>query len=671
MDPRAPRFLDAALRIGRRLAGQAGWDGESCTWTVMSPDRSNPGSRVAVPTTSGGMVYEGAAGIALFLAELHAATGDPEAGRAAAGGVETALREAESLPATSFGFHSGRPGIAYAAMRVGEILGRPELFARAQETIRPLAGNESSDLGMDVIAGGGGGIPALLQLARRVDPELATGIARRLGDHLIASAIRDADGYSWATMRNSSIRNLNGYAHGAAGIGHGLLELYAATGEGRYRYAAEQAFLYERRFFDAGECNWPDLRHTAIGEYQFEGRMEELRQRLREGRPLAPQPMRYMSAWCHGAPGIGLSRLRAWELLGDPVYLEEARASFRSVERTLVEGQMNFSLCHGIGGNADTLLEGARILGEPAVLEAAAAAAESGILRFEDAGEPWPCGTMGAVSDPGLMLGEAGIGMFLLRLARPEVATVLALRAPDASASEGGRAGGEGYAEQQRRTVQEHLGATLRVFAALGVDTEAAVPLREMGAAPVQTDVRAAYEALAARAASEADPARRALLEDAFAVERARIELAASVVDYTREFTDNLARLDPSAVEWSAGRVSLSERVRVVATAHDWQGWLQREDAPVPPPEEDVFFLAQFAAGRAGARPLSAFAALVLQSVEEPATLEEVVASVEEALGAGRAPDRGWLEDRVVEQVAQAYRAGFIGFAPGMATAAA
>lgn len=671
IDIRAQHFLDAAHDLGRRIAGQAHWDGDACTWTVMSPDREIPGSRVAVAATAGGMVYEGTAGIALFLAELHAATGDGALARAALGALETSLRAADALPPTAFGFHSGLTGIAYVAMRAGELLERPELFARAEAIIRPLAGNEGSDAGMDVIAGAGGAIPALLQLARRVDPELAGGIARRLGDNLLAAASRDADGYSWATMRSTSVRNLNGYAHGAAGMGHALLELYAATGEGSYRYGAEQAFLYERRSFDAGECNWPDLRHTELGEYQFEGRVEQLRERLRAGSQLAPQHARYMSAWCHGAPGIGLSRLRAWELLGDPLYLEEARASFRAVERSVEEAQMNYSLCHGIGGNCDTLIEGARILGEPALLEPAAAAAERGIERHGDGTVPWPCGTMGAVTDPGLLLGEAGIGMFLLRLARPDVPTPLALRAPDTAAMDGGRAGGEGYARQQRHTVDEHFGGALRVFAALGVDTDAAAPLREMGAAPAETDVRATERALVAAAAAEPETARRALLDDALALERARVALADSVQDYTREYTDSLARRDAAQLDWSAGRVSLSERVRLVTTQHDWNAWLQREDAPAPPPEADAFHLVQFAQGRARARALSPFAALVLEAAEEPVTVEEILAVVEEALGAGSVPDRGWLEDRVVEQLAQAYRAGFVAFAPGMVPAPA
>ncbi|HEV3050253.1 MAG TPA: lanthionine synthetase LanC family protein, partial [Longimicrobium sp.] len=320
-------ILDAALRIGRRIAATAQWQGDACTWQIMSPDRSEPGLRRAAAAIAGGAVYEGTAGIALFLAELAAVTGDEEAARAALGAVRYSIQDAATQHDAAFGYHSGRVGIAYAVARVGELLNRPELYAEAEAILRPLVGNETRDYGMDVIAGAGGAIPALLQLARHVDPELAMGMARRLGDHLLASAAREPEGFSWPTMRGSSIRNLCGYAHGAAGMGHGLLELYAATGAGEYRYAAEQAFLYERNFYSPQDGNWPDLRHTELGEYQFEGRIDDLRDRLRGGDTLPTPSLHYMSAWCHGGPGIGLTRLRAWQLTRDPLYLDEARAA--------------------------------------------------------------------------------------------------------------------------------------------------------------------------------------------------------------------------------------------------------------------------------------------------------------------------------------------------------
>lgn len=672
--PAAPEvFLDAALRVGRRIAAQAQWDGDACTWQIMSPDRANPGVRRAVAATASGTVYEGTAGMAIFLAELAAATGDAEVRRAALGAIEYSLRDAAQLPETSFGYHAGRPGIAYAAVRVGTLLDRPDLFSRAEELLRPIAGKEAQDMGMDVIAGGGGSIPALLAIAGPVDAELVTGIARRLGDHLIAIASRDREGLSWATMRSSSVRNLNGYAHGAAGIGHGLLELYAATGEGQYRYAAEQAFLYERHFFSERDNNWPDLRHTELGEYQFEGRMDELRERMRGGNPLPPQPPRYMSAWCHGAPGIGLARLRAYQVLGDPLYLEEARAAFANVEASLSdELGMNFSLCHGRGGNAETLMEGARILGEPELLRAAHESALQGIRRYEDAGLPWPCGTMGAVQDPGLLLGEAGIGLFLLRLARPEVPSAIIVTAPDAGATQGGRAGAEGYAELQSRVVDEHFGHTLRLFRALGVDVDAALPARPMGPAPRESDGELAFAALSAVVEGERDAGRRALLEDTFQLDRARWELAGEVTDYTTEYLDALGRMPQDEVAWRDGRVALSPRARVVTTRWDWDAWLETGDESGTPEEDDVFYLVQFSTGRATLRRLSPFAALILQTVREPAGVDEVIDVVAEAVNSGSgAPERGWLEDRVVEQLGQAYRAGFVDFEPGLVGAGA
>lgn len=666
-------FLDAAHRMGRRIAADAQWEGDACTWQIVTPDRSQPGLRRGVPATAGGTLYEGTSGIALFLAELSAATGDAELARVAMGGLEFALKEGAELNEFSFGYHSGRVGIAYVAARLGELLGRPELYARAEALLRPLVGNEPRDMGMDVIAGGGGGIPALLQLTRHVDPELALGIAKRLGDHLIETAARDADGWSWPTMRNSSVRNLCGYAHGAAGIAHGLLELYAATGDGRYRYAAEQGFLYEQRFYSDEAGNWPDLRHTELGEYQFEGRIDQLRERLRSGDWLATPALHYMSAWCHGGPGIGLSRLRAYQILGDPLYLQEARASFTSVERSIAdEVGMNFSLCHGRGGNAETLLEGARILGEPALLEPARAVALMGIERYEDAGQPWPCGTMGGAQDPGLLLGEAGIGMFLLRLARPDVPSPLMLTAPDDSAAEGGRAGAEGYAALQQRSVEEHFGRTLRIFAALGEDVSALTPPRPMGAAPRRSDVETAYEAITARVIDVADEERRALLDDAFGVERARFALARSVDDYTQEYLDTLARLPQDELDWREGRVGLSSRARVVSTRWDWDAWLDLGDESSAPQEDDAYYLVQFSGGRAGVRRLSPFAALILQTVQEPATLDELIGVVKEAVASPHgAPDHDWLEDRVVEQLAQAYRAGFIDFERGLVGAGA
>src|SRR6266496_2434301 len=125
----------------------------------------------------------------------------------------------------------------------------------------------------------------------------------------------------------SCVRNLTGYAHGASGFAHALLELYAVTRDDRYRYGAEQVMAYERACFDAQERNWPDFRYMELSEYVSYGRTAELRRLLRAGQALTPYKRTCMTAWCHGAPGIGLARLRAAVLLGNRRYFEGATAA--------------------------------------------------------------------------------------------------------------------------------------------------------------------------------------------------------------------------------------------------------------------------------------------------------------------------------------------------------
>ena len=69
------------------------------------------------------------------------------------------------------------------------------------------------------------------------------------------------------------------------------------------RVPAESAIAYERSTFVAEEANWPDYRTGA----------EER---------ISPDP-RFMVAWCHGAPGIGLARIDSLQHMDDRETREE------------------------------------------------------------------------------------------------------------------------------------------------------------------------------------------------------------------------------------------------------------------------------------------------------------------------------------------------------------
>ncbi|HET6230609.1 MAG TPA: lanthionine synthetase LanC family protein [Longimicrobiaceae bacterium] len=657
-------FLRAAQEIGARMVASAEWgQEEGCTWTIMAPDREQPMLRLAVPATAGAALYEGTAGMGLFLAELYGQAGGADVARAAEGGIRYSLAKGDELPANAFGLHAGRVGVALAATRAAELLGVPELRDRAEALLEPLVGHEAEDAGIDVIGGAAGAIPALLRMAMAgtVDRELAMGLARRLGDNLIAQADKEPEGWSWGTMRSSSARNLCGYAHGAAGPAHAFLELFDATGEGRFLHAAEQAFLYERAFLSPELGNWPDFRHAELGEFLQAGRLDELRELMAEAGFPAYQ-LRYMSAWCHGAPGIGLTRLRAYQLTGDPVYLAEARAAIGATLPTLADMKYNYSLCHGKGGNSDTLLVAAELLGEPELRRPAEEAGRQGWEAFPAKGQPWPCGTLGGVSDPGLLLGEAGIGHFYLRLHSRDVPSILLVtpegepRRPKPDAE---------YEEARRETVERNFGQTLRLFAALGEDADVELPPRREDRGPERSVAVEAYEALVRRTEDGNER-----LQDAFRLDRSRFELARSITDWTAELLDALARAPDDEVPWSEVTLSLSPRARVVHTQGDWDAWLADEQRGPEPEGDDVFFLLVAQGSKVATRRLSPFAAIVLDAVQAPATLDEVVGRVADVVSGPQAPDRAWLEQKVLEQLRQAYRAGFVDYEPSMASAA-
>jgi type 2 lantibiotic biosynthesis protein LanM len=407
MSARDQAFLDAAAALGRRLCRDALWAGDRCNWLGDSMEFVDNNWGV-VHRVIGPDFYGGTSGIALFLHVLHRLTGERLFLLTAQGAMAHAMSRRHEVPAGGrLAFYSGWTGIAYALAEFGET-------DRAIALIEEAARDAGDSPGLDVVSGSAGAIPALLTLARRHSAERLLPLATKLGEYLLKSARPgDGGGLSWNTLEGQSERDLTGFSHGAAGIAWALLELYAVTHQQAWRDAAEGGFAYERRWFSAEQENWPDFRKIAAS---------------------APAgPPSYGVAWCHGAPGIGLSRIRGYQILKDDELRREAEAAIRTTTRMLgipVYGlQGDFTLCHGRGGNADLLIYAHEALGDAASRSGAEAVGRQGIDYFLRNDLPWPCGVPGGGETPNLMIGLAGIGYFYLRLYDPvTVSSVLMVK---------------------------------------------------------------------------------------------------------------------------------------------------------------------------------------------------------------------------------------------------
>ncbi len=376
-------FLEAAASIGRRIVADAVWEDGRCNWVGAVAEPAMP--QRAELRALGPDLYGGTAGVGLFLAHLATATGDVDARRTTSGALRHALHHA----APRDGFHSGSLGIAWAASRAGAVLDEGELDAGGRTLLDAARAPDGPARRPDVGMGAAGAVLVLLTLGA-VDEAIVAG------ESLLAHARITRHGWSWAPG------HLCGLSHGAAGIGHALLELFAATGDDRFRAAAVGAFSYERSWLDETTGTWPDLRIPG----------------QRRGSLL---PAATVGTWCHGEAGIALCRLHAHELLGGE-HRDDAEIALDTTRRRLAAAVPHeiddLSLCHGAAGAADVLLVSAPT-------ELATELGRAAMERHAGAGD-WPCGTPYGTT-PGLFLGLSGIGWLFLRLHDPAIPSPLVL----------------------------------------------------------------------------------------------------------------------------------------------------------------------------------------------------------------------------------------------------
>jgi class II lanthipeptide synthase len=413
-------FLDVARSLGAALCRDALWAGNRCNWLGDAMEFTGHAWSV-VHRAMGPDLYAGTSGIALFLGRLYQVTREPFFRVTAEGAVQQARSRVEDLsPEGRAGFYSGATGIAYGLITVGELLGRQDLVDSGLEIMLRPRGAPLAPRALDIVTGSAGIIPVLLATHRRHRNDALLAEAVRHGNHLLSAARRSDAGWSWDTLGDAGERDLTGFSHGAAGISYALLELHHVTGEPRFLEGAEEGIRYEQQWFSEEHDNWPDFRKNE--------------------RPTAApvETPIYGLAWCHGAPGIGLSRLRAYSLLGRHHLRKQAEAALRTTSKMLEQAPpgvgaaySNYSLCHGLAGNAELLLYADQVLGKRKQAALAHAVARRGAEQYDQAGLPWPCGVPGGGETPGLMLGLAGIGYFYLRLYDPHVIPPVLIILPD------------------------------------------------------------------------------------------------------------------------------------------------------------------------------------------------------------------------------------------------
>lgn len=269
----------------------------------------------------GMQLYDGLSGIAVFLATYQEQFADD----ASAMLLEKVKRrlfaytDMEKSPEDrkrKNGMLEGDSSIAAAYLMLYEITGEMDYLRYAEKQFRKV--EDLCGQSDDYMSGRAGLLLIALKLYKYIENKRYIELAKRYEKELWEHSFIAVKGVGWKTC---DAPPLAGMAHGSSGILMAYAELLRVTGEKTYEEKIRQILAYENFLYSKKYGNWLDLR--------------------------APEKIRVMNAWCHGAPGILLARMKLAEA---GVQTEKdirlaAAALFRQNPGS------HICLCHGASGN--------------------------------------------------------------------------------------------------------------------------------------------------------------------------------------------------------------------------------------------------------------------------------------------------------------------------------
>lgn len=399
-------------QIHRELLSAAVRDDTGLHWPV--PYYENP-DEFSFKTTID--LFNGSAGIAIYFIARFEFYGRDEDLKTAEEIMDKALTAEEVLQPTSFGFYTGLTGLVYTCIRLYELNQQKKyLDTAARLIIRNQENMVKNTAKADFLSGYSGSLFVITLLYHHLKTAALLAIIQQLADRLVREARISETGLKWDYNRSkSAFDSLAGFSHGASGIAYSLMQVGQYFQNEALLYLAEQALQYEMQYFHPESENWLDLR---LGSYRL-----SLPDAHKWDLNLFLPEMKEVNSWAHGAAGIGLSRLYAWQITGNQDYWDQCKIILNRCATDLkASKRTDFTLCSGYSGMVPFLLKFQELSGENHQ-DLWWSMAEAAGQQYEREGS-YNTYISAGPSDFGLLSGKTGVAYMLLQLLNPKMANV-------------------------------------------------------------------------------------------------------------------------------------------------------------------------------------------------------------------------------------------------------
>ncbi|MHC4822100.1 MAG: lanthionine synthetase LanC family protein [Planctomycetota bacterium] len=421
-------YLDAAIGAGRWLQAE---------------ESGSPGPAVGdrLPDERGSAdLASGAAGRAVFFAELYSAAGDSSSRASAVAAARSAL-EGAGPGVDRYGLYNGLAGIAAAVAETGRVVDEGSLRSEAERLFRrvAMAGGQADAVRgwgsvYDVLAGWAGvGLSLLYAFEEFGDPAFLEA-AVTAGDALLDVAEpMPGGGVRWLRGADMDM-DLPNFSHGTAGVGYFMARLGGVSGRARFSEAALQAVAY-----------LDDIVERSDGLYL-----------VPYGVPNEGYATPHDIGWAHGPPGTARLHYELWRQSRDPRMRDRVEAGARSIvasglpgesaDSVLWRGPFRVDRRFGSSGAAAFLLDWSLATENQSHLDAAARIVDQLLGQAEEAeaGLFWRLPLYGFQGpgehgvSTGYFYGSAGLGLALLQQHLAGLGRSPAVRLPDDPFPRGG-----------------------------------------------------------------------------------------------------------------------------------------------------------------------------------------------------------------------------------------